>query len=249
MKVLYFLYQWLIFMPIFLVASILTALITLLGTWLGNRDFWGYYPGRYWSKLTCWLALCPVKVIGRENIDPKTSYIFVANHQGAFDIFLIYGFLGQNFKWMLRKGIQKIPLIGRACSAAGHIWVDERGSKGMLMTFRQALKTLTGGISLVIFPEGTRTKSGHLNRFKRGAYQLAGMVKLPVVPLTIEGSYHILQKGSIMLHPHRLTLTIHKPLPAITKEEGNEAGVTRLLADSQRVIAESLGEPIQQIPS
>jgi 1-acyl-sn-glycerol-3-phosphate acyltransferase len=242
MTILYFFYQWLIFMPLFLVLSILTALTTIVGTWLGNGDFWGYYPGHYWSKLTCWLALCPVTVRGRENIDPHTSYIFVANHQGAFDIFLIYGFMGHNFKWMLRKGIQKIPFIGRACTAAGHIWVDERGSKGMMQTFRQALNTLRGGMSLVIFPEGTRTKTGRLNPFKKGAYQLAGMMKLPMVPMTIEGPYEVLQKGSIIIHPHRLTLTIHKPLPPITREEGNEAGVTRLYEESRRVIAESLGE-------
>lgn len=242
MTILYFIYQWLIFMPLFLVLSILTALTTMIGCRLGNGDFWGYYPGHIWSKLTCWLALCPVTVRGRENIDPNTSYIFVANHQGAFDIFLIYGFMGHNFKWMLRKGIQKIPFVGKACTSAGHIWVDERGSKGMMQTIRQALSTLRGGMSLVIFPEGTRTKTGHLNPFKKGAYQLAGMMKLPMVPMTIEGPYEVLQKGSILIHPHRLTLTIHKPLPPISREEGSEAGVTRLYEESRRIIAESLGE-------
>jgi 1-acyl-sn-glycerol-3-phosphate acyltransferase len=242
MTILYFIYQWLIFMPLFLVLSILTALTTMIGCRLGNGDFWGYYPGHIWSKLTCWLALCPVTVRGRENIDPNTSYIFVANHQGAFDIFLIYGFMGHNFKWMLRKGIQKIPFIGKACTSAGHIWVDERGSKGMMQTIRQALSTLRGGMSLVIFPEGTRTKTGHLNPFKKGAYQLAGMMKLPMVPMTIEGPYEVLQKGSIIMRPHRLTLTIHKPLPPISREEGSEAGVTRLYEESRRIIAESLGE-------
>lgn len=246
MRVFYFIYQWVFFMPVFLVLTIITALTTTIGSTLGNGDFWGYYPGHIWGKLSCWLALCPVKVVGKENIDPKTSYIFVANHQGAFDIFLVYGFMGHNFKWILRKGIQKIPFVGSACTAAGHIWVDERGSKGMMQTIRQARQTLTDGMSVVIFPEGTRTKSGHLNRFKKGAYGLAGMVKLPVVPMTIDGAYDILQKGSIIMRPHRLTLTIHKPLPPISKEEGNEAGIARLLADSRRVIAESLGESPEQ---
>ena len=246
MKVLYFLYEWLVFMPIFFVATVITSLVTILGTWLGDGNFWGYWPAHWWSRLACYLALCPVNVVGRENIDPKTSYIFVANHTGAFDIFLIYGFLNQNFKWMLRKAIRHIPLVGYACTAAGHIWVDEHGSSGMMQTMRQAVRTLKGGVSLVVFPEGTRTKTGHLNRFKRGAYGLAGMVKLPVVPMTIEGPYEILQKGSILIHPHRLTLTIHKPLPPVSHEEGNEAGIDRLLHDSQRVIAESLGEPVQK---
>ena len=245
MRILFFLYQWLVFIPVFVVLTILTSVTTLVGTRLGNGDFWGYYPAHYWSKLTCWLAFCPVTVRGRENIDPKQSYIFVANHTGAYDIFLIYGFLDHNFKWILRKGIRKIPLLGRACTAAGHIWVDEHGSSGLMQTMRQARQTLQGGMSVVVFPEGTRTATGHLNRFKKGAYGLAGMVRLPVVPMTIEGPFEVLPKGSATLRPHRLVLTIHKPLPAITRQEGNEAGIDRLLHDSQRIIAESLGEPVQ----
>ena len=245
LKALYFVYQWVIFMPLFLLMSITTALTVSIGSSLGNGNVWGYRPGIYWGKLSCWLTLSRVKVIGRENIDPNTSYVFVANHQGAFDIFLIWGFLEHDFKWMLRRGITKIPIIGQACKDGGHIIVDERGSKGMMATIRQALNTLKGGMSLVVFPEGTRTGDGHLSRFKRGAFQLAGMVKLPVVPVTLDGPYRLLKKGSMSLWPTQLTITIHKPLPAVTKEEGTEAGITRLLADSQRVIAESLGDPVQ----
>lgn len=246
MYIFYFLYQWLIFVPIFFVLTVITALATLLGCTFGNGGFWGYWPGHIWAKFACWLALCPVKVEGRENIDPKTSYIFVANHQGAYDIFLLFGFLNQNFRWMLRKGIKKLPLIGRACDSAGQIWVDEHGTSGIIHTVRQALGTLKGGTSMIIFPEGTRTADGHMNRFKKGAFSIAAMLRLPVVPVTIDGSYDVLKKGSPLLHPHRLTLIIHQPLPAVTKTEGNEAGVDRLLHDSQRIIAESLGEPIQQ---
>ena len=103
MRFLYIIYQICIGLPIFLVLTILTALTTMLGCWLGNGHFWGYYPGKIWSQLTCFLFLLPVKVEGHKNIDHKTSYVFVANHQGAFDIFLIYGFLGRNFKWMMKK--------------------------------------------------------------------------------------------------------------------------------------------------
>lgn len=92
MKFLYLIYQICIGLPIFLVITILTALITILGCWLGDGHVWGYYPGKIWSQLTCRLFLLPIKVVGREHLDKKTSYVFVANHQGSFDIFLIYGF-------------------------------------------------------------------------------------------------------------------------------------------------------------
>ena len=246
MKVFYFLYEVFIFLPIFLTGTIIASFMTYFGCMLGMGKYMGYYPGALWSKVTCLIALCPYKVKGREKLDPKTSYIFVANHQGAFDIFLLYAGLGHSFRWMLRKGIQKLPFVGPACDKAGQIWVDERGASGMMHTVRQALKTLNGGTSMVIFPEGTRTATGHMNRFKKGAFTLAAMLKLPVVPITIDGPYKIMPKSSFLIHPHRMTLTIHDPLPAVTKEEGNEAGIDRLLHDSQRIIAESLGEPLQK---
>ena len=96
MKYLYRLYQLLICLPILVLASILTSLVTVIGCRLGNGHFWGYYPGKWWSILWIRLLLLPVKVEGREHLKKNQSYVFVANHQGAFDIFLIYGFLGPN---------------------------------------------------------------------------------------------------------------------------------------------------------
>lgn len=113
MRLIYIIYQICIGLPIFVVATILTALTTMLGCWLGNGHFWGYYPGKLWSQLTCFLFLLPVKVEGHEVLDKNTSYVFVANHQGAFDIFLIYGFLGRNFKWMMKKSLRKYHLSGK----------------------------------------------------------------------------------------------------------------------------------------
>ncbi|MBQ7237778.1 MAG: 1-acyl-sn-glycerol-3-phosphate acyltransferase [Bacteroidales bacterium] len=246
MIIFYFIYEIFIILPFGLILTILAGLATSLGCMCGFGKQMGYWPGVIWGKCFCYLCLSPYKVIGREKIDKETSYIFVANHQGAFDIFLLYAGLGHSFRWMLRKGIKKLPIVGFACDKAGQIWVDERGSSGLIHTVRQALQTLKGGTSMVVFPEGTRTKTGHLNRFKKGAFTLAAMLRMPVVPVTIEGPYLVLPKGSFLVRPHRMTITIHDPLPAVTKEEGTEQGVQRLLTESQRVIAESLNEPVMQ---
>ena len=95
MKLLYRLYQLLIALPIIIIATTLTAIVTIIGCTFGKARTWGYYPPMVWSRLMCWVMLLPVKVEGRELLDKKQSYVFVANHQGAFDIFLIYGFLGR----------------------------------------------------------------------------------------------------------------------------------------------------------
>ena len=140
MRFLYIIYQICIGVPIFLVATILTALTTMLGCWLGNGHFWGYYPGKLWSQLTCFLFLLPVKVKGHEHLDKKTSYVFVANHQGSFDIFLVYGFLGRNFKWMMKKSLRKLPFVGKACESAGFIFVDKSSPRKVYETIKSAEK-------------------------------------------------------------------------------------------------------------
>jgi 1-acyl-sn-glycerol-3-phosphate acyltransferase len=152
MKFLYRLWQLFIVLPIFLFSTFLTAVFTVVGCFLGNGHVWGYYPGRLWSQLTIRLLLLPVKVEGREHLKAGQSYVFVANHQGMFDIFLIYGFLGRNFKWMMKKSLRKVPCIGVASAYAHHIFVDRSGPSKIRETYDKAREILKEGMSLVGFP-------------------------------------------------------------------------------------------------
>ena len=185
LRILYMLYLWLFVVPVFVVLTILTALTVIVGCLLGGERIFAYYPGMIWSWLTCHLALCPVKVKGRENIDRKKSYVFVANHQGAFDIFLIYGFLGVPIKWVMKAGIAKIPFVGAACRAAGFIFVDNSTPKAAARSVLEAERSLKNGASVVVFPEGSRTYNGKMIRFKKGAYQMAADQHLQIVPITL----------------------------------------------------------------
>lgn len=209
---LYKIYQACIALPILLVLTLLTALTTIIGSLVGGAHFWGYYPGKIWSQLICHILLIPVKVEGREKLKTHTSYVFVPNHQGAFDIFLIYGFLGRNFKWMMKKSLRSIPFVGKACQSAGHIFVDKSGPKKIQETIEQARHTLIDGTSLVVFPEGSRTFTGKMRPFKKGAFQLADELQLPIVPLTIDGSFEILPRTGKFIKRHRMTLTMHDPI-------------------------------------
>ena len=160
------------------------------------------------------MLLLPVRIEGRENIDPHTSYVFVANHQGAMDIFLIYGFLGQPFRWMMKKSLEKIPLVGYACRKAHHIFVDQSSPRAIAQTIVEARQTLQDGTSVVVFPEGTRSRTGRMNPFRRGAFLVADRLQLPIVPLTIDGAYDVLPrtKDINFVHRHYLRLVIHPPI-------------------------------------
>lgn len=211
-KVLFFIYQWLIAVPILLVVTALTALATIVGVSLGSGRIMAYYPARYWSRIVCALLFVRVKVKGRENISKNESYVFVANHQGAFDIWSIYGYLNHNFKWLMKKELEKIVLVGFACKKAGHVFVDDSSMHGIKKTIEDAEKTIGNGMSVVIFPEGSRTFDGKMISFKRGAFMLASEFGLPVVPITINGSFKALPRTTYNITPSTITLTIHKPI-------------------------------------
>ncbi|MBR6140192.1 MAG: 1-acyl-sn-glycerol-3-phosphate acyltransferase [Bacteroidaceae bacterium] len=244
MTMLYRLYQLFIALPLVLLATALTAIVTIIGCALGGAKTWGYYPAMVWSRFMCWGMLLPVKVEGQELLDKRQSYVFVANHQGPYDIFLVYGYLGRNFKWMMKKSLRNIPLVGKACESAGHIFVDKSGPKAIHRTYEQGRKVLQNGVSLVVFPEGARTFTGHMAKFRRGAFQLADELQLPVVPVTIDGSFDVLprQKGISFVTWHRLRLVIHAPI--IPESQGPEA-VLHTLEQSYETIMRDLPERYQ----
>lgn len=234
MRFVYYLYQLCFAYPLIIVATILTSLATCIGCFLGNPHFWGYFPGKWWSVFICRILFLPVKVTGRENVDKKTSYVFVVNHQSAFDIFLIYGFLNHNFKWMMKKSLRKIPFVGIACEKARHIFVDRSSPSRVKETIVNARLTLQHGISLVVFPEGSRSRDGHLGAFRKGAFLLADELQLPIVPITLNGPFDVLPrtKGVIFARRHPMTLIIHKPI--LPQGEGRTE--IKQLADLSREI-------------
>ena len=194
MKFIYRLYQVFIAAPVFLLSTVLTGFVTTVGCLVGNGHFWGYYPGHLWSWVTTHIFLLPVKVEGRENLQKGQSYVFVANHQGAFDIFLIYGYLNRNFKWMMKRALSRVPVIGMACRYSHQIFVDRSSVSRIRETYDKARDILREGMSLVVFPEGARTFTGHLGFFMRDGHW-------------------------VVWHP--LRLTIHKPLQPVGKGREN----------------------------
>ena len=205
-------YLLFIFLPIAVVLTILTALTTMIMSPLFGDSKWGFYPGKWWSRAICFLSFIRVRVIGREHYQVNKSYIFVANHQSIFDIWLIYGWINTPFKWIMKKEIRKIPLVGKACDAAGHIFADRSNSIRAKRSIEEAEERLRKGASVVIFPEGTRTKTGGLARFKKGAFMIAADLHLPVVPITIKGAYEALPYNSAYIKPGVIEMIVHEPI-------------------------------------
>jgi len=193
---LFFIYQWFIAFPVLLVITILVALSTTLLFALVPNSKLSYYPARWWARMSCRLSFVRVKVIGLENLNLKQSYVFVLNHQSLFDVFVVYGWLPFIFKWVMKFEIRKIPFVGKACESAGHIFIDRTNPITAKQSLERAEAQLTNGVSVVIFPEGTRTYTGEIGKFKRGAFRIATDLTLPIVPITLRGSFTRLPRNT-----------------------------------------------------
>ena len=223
MKPLYIIYQYLIAFPLIIVVTLFTAIFTILCfPWKNGKAPRAVQV--FWSRSVLWLLLIPIKVTGQENVDPKQSYVFVANHQSFLDVFAVYGWLPNNFKWLMKKEIRKVPFVGTACAVAGHIFVDRSNPRAALQSMDHIKKELVDGISTVIFPEGTRTKTGEMGRFKQGAFKIAMDMGLPVVPLSLSGFFKAMPSGQAFANPRaRVSLHIGKPIDISQFNDINEA--------------------------
>ena len=221
LRFLYCCYQLLV-LPILILNTLLCAIITMI-FFPFNNTAPIHWVQMLWCRLFFYWLFIPVTIDGKENINPRQSYVFVANHASMFDVFLIYGWLPVVFKWLMKKELRRIPFVGTACKAAGHIYVDRSNAKASAESLNDIKRQLHNGVSTVIFPEGTRSKDGNLGRFHSGAFRIAFDLNLPVVPLSLTGCYNVQRKGEIFVHRHPVHLHIGQPIDISQFEDKNEA--------------------------
>ncbi|WP_430815252.1 lysophospholipid acyltransferase family protein [Carboxylicivirga sp. RSCT41] len=214
-------YKFFIFIPLFIVASFLFSFLAasfsiLLSPRAGS--FWG----ATWARVTGYLTPMLVSVKGRENIDEKQSYVIIANHQSGYDIFLLYGWLKIDFKWIMKKELRHAPGIGYASHKVGHIFLDRSSPRAAMKSIEEAKRKLQNGTSVVIFPEGTRSGSNQMRNFKKGAFKIAFELGLPILPVTIVDTHKVYNKG-LNLMPGSVQMVIHEPIETEQyQDEANE---------------------------
>ena len=205
-------YQYLVALPVILVLTVLVALSTIILSPLLPNSNISYFPARWWGRIICKILFIRMRVIGLDKVNLKESYIIAANHQSVFDIFAIYGWLPNIFKWIMKAELRRIPLVGKACESAGHIFIDRTNPLSAKLSIEKAEKQLINGVSVVIFPEGTRTKNGEMNKFKKGAFRIATDLSLPILPVTIRGSFECLPRNTFVVFPGVIEMHFHKPI-------------------------------------
>lgn len=204
-------WAWGVFYPAF---ALLTGCLAILAIAIGlvsHRA--GFWSGTAWGWLLCRLNFTPVRVVGRANAAPGQAYVLLANHRSYFDILAFYGHWPRQFRWVMKAELRRTPFLGWSTAVLGNLFIDRHDRARAMAQLRRARPLLDQGISVLVFPEGTRSPTGRMLPLRKGGIVLAVDAGLPILPVSISGTRAILPPDTLALLPGRVTITIHPPIP------------------------------------
>jgi 1-acyl-sn-glycerol-3-phosphate acyltransferase len=229
-------YAWLVFVPFMVLATLVLASSLLLVNSLGFPQA-AVRIGNFWCRLVFRANLCRWELTGRQHIRPGQSYVILSNHQSHFDILALLSALPMDFRFVVKKELAAVPLWGPGMSAMGHIIIDRKDREAAIRALREARPRLVNGLSVLFFPEGTRSRNGRMLPFKKGGFMMALQLGLPILPISILGTNRILPGKSFQLLPGKARLQIHPPIETtgLGEEKRDE-----LMAQVRQVIGSGL---------
>jgi len=210
------------------VYTIVLGTISILSSLVDSSGDFGHRCARAWAWLVLRTTGVRVSVRGVEGLDPRRSYVFASNHQSIYDIPIVFTSIPLQLRIVAKASLGSFPFLGWHLRRTGHLLVDRKNPGAGIV--KKMARLVSGARSLIVFPEGTRSADGAVARFKGGMFLVAIEAGLPVVPVSIAGSRHVMLKGRLMTCPGRVTITIHEPIP--TAGVGREGA--RALAERVR---------------
>ncbi|HTY13144.1 MAG TPA: lysophospholipid acyltransferase family protein [Candidatus Omnitrophota bacterium] len=202
-----------IFYIIVAISFVIGTFITIPLAWFSRDQVRTYQTSaRIWARMLAWISGIPVKIEGMENLSRNEALVMVANHQGSADILILLAYLPVYFRFIIKKELFKIPFFGWYLRKAGYISVDRGAGDKAHRLMSSAESVLAGGDCILIFPEGTRSKDGKLQEFKRGSLLLAFKAKKRVLPIAISGSFNIMPPKKVFYDIVPVTIKIGEPV-------------------------------------
>jgi 1-acyl-sn-glycerol-3-phosphate acyltransferase len=193
------------------VGTIVLGTLSLASSLFDRRGYFGHGCARAWARLILGTTGVSVAVEGLDRLRPEGSYVFVSNHQSHYDTAVLFATLPHQLRIIAKASLGRFPFLGWHLQRTGHILVDRRRPDRAAI-FGWADRLLAQKLSLIVYPEGTRSDDGLVDRFKPGIFQIALHSGLPVVPLSLVGTRHVMRKGALTVRPGAVRLVLHDPI-------------------------------------
>ncbi len=219
------------------VCTVILGLIIVFASLFTSSGRPGYVLARIWARIAARVLGITASLRGAEKVTPGASYIICPNHQGNADILALISTLPIPYRWVVKKELLKIPFFGWGLAGTGAVSLDRSNTKQAVETLRKGSDKLGGGWSLLIYPEGTRTRDGYVQPFKKGAFMMAVNTGFPILPVTVNGAFKILPKTALLPMPGQVTLTLSDP---ITTEGLTEEDVPKLMEKTREAVMKNL---------
>ncbi len=193
-------------------ATVVLSIATIVASLFSKTGNTPHRVAGIWGKSILWASRVKVTVRGLSSIDAMQSYIFMVNHQSIYDIPVLLGYLPHQFRWLAKAELFRIPLFGHAMRRVGYISIDRSDRKAAIKSLQTAAEKIKDGVSVLIFPEGTRSQDGRIQPLKKGGFVLAVDSAVPIVPIIIRGTRAITPKNKLQMKPGQVSLNIKKPI-------------------------------------
>ena len=229
------LYKWFAILPTLLLTTILIGSCIVVMSVVKFPASGSQRLASFWAKINARVCLIKLEIAGLKHFQDNQSYIVVANHLSLIDIYILYGFLGRSLKWVMKKELRLVPFLGQACVAMGNIFVDRKNTEFDHKALREAKRNMTKGDCVIFFPEGTRSRDGSLGSFKKGAFRMAKDLEIPIIPITLHDTHHVLATDSIDWKPGKVRMEIHLPIKVNSDTDPNQ-----LAFETREIIRKSL---------
>jgi 1-acyl-sn-glycerol-3-phosphate acyltransferase len=216
------------------VYTVVLGVLSITSSFFDRRGHFAHGCARTWSWLILATTGVDVTVEGLERLEPGKTYVFVANHQSIYDIPVLFWSIPFQLRIIAKESLGNFPMLGPHLKRTGHMLVDRKhpDRAGIL---GWASRLTANGLSLIVFPEGTRSRDGHMGKFKGGSLLLAMQAGLPIVPIAVAGSRHVMKKGELTTRPGHVRLVVHEPIETTAAAEPSVAEI-REFADRVREV-------------
>lgn len=204
--------MWLVKNFFVIIWSLLVAVLSILIYPIDYKNKVSNPLMKLWTNLVLFIYGIKVNVYGSENVDASHGKIYISNHASYMDIFVQLAKMPDNVRMIYKKEINKVPLLGWAMMAAGFISLDRENIRSAMKSLDKAAERVKKGLSVVIYPEGTRTLDGNIGEFKRGMFFLADKAQADIVPVSLSGTFELMRPGSSKVKPGIVNMVIGKPV-------------------------------------